>query len=188
MYEYETVHETYETKSMKLRNTWNHETHHENHKTQDTTKSSHETILSWWNLWLWILRNLWKRRNLEITKLMKAMKTMRRRNFNNYHKDLKPNTMNAMKPLSSAEAFLCCREAGEKEKESRGTMGSGTREETREAPVFSLFPSFLARFLFSIIAIFIGIPSGEPLQRREQWSLDSLAYVLPSLPLSRSFP
>ena len=27
MYEYETVHETYETKSMKLRNTWNHETH-----------------------------------------------------------------------------------------------------------------------------------------------------------------
>ena len=27
MYEYETVHETYETKFMKLRNTWNHETH-----------------------------------------------------------------------------------------------------------------------------------------------------------------
>ena len=52
-----------------------------------------------------------------------------------------------MKPLSSVEAFLCCREAGEKEKESRGTMGSGTREETREAPVFSLFPSLPARFL-----------------------------------------
>ena len=56
--------------------------------------------------------------------------------------------MNAMKPLSSVEAFLCCREAGEKEKESRGTMGDGTREETREAPVFSLFPSFPAHFLF----------------------------------------
>ena len=28
-------------------------------------------------------------------------------------------------------------------------MGSGTREETREAFVFSLFPSFPARFLFS---------------------------------------
>ena len=27
-------------------------------------------------------------------------------------------------------------------------MGSGTREETREAPFFSLFPSFPARFLF----------------------------------------
>ena len=27
MYEYETVHETYEAESMKLRNTWNHETH-----------------------------------------------------------------------------------------------------------------------------------------------------------------
>ena len=27
-------------------------------------------------------------------------------------------------------------------------MGSGTREETREAPVFSLFPSFPAHFLF----------------------------------------
>ena len=56
--------------------------------------------------------------------------------------------MNAMKPLSSAEAFLCCREAGEKEKESRGTTGSGTREETRKAPVFSLFPSLPARYLF----------------------------------------
>ena len=56
--------------------------------------------------------------------------------------------MNAMKPLSSAEAFLCFREAGEKGKESRGTMGSGKRGETREPPVFSLFPSFPARFLF----------------------------------------
>ena len=35
-----------------------------------------------------------------------------------------------MEPLSSAEAFLCCGEAGEEEKErARGTMGSGKREE-----------------------------------------------------------
>ena len=139
------IHET--TKHVKPRNSWNH-------KTQGTTKRFHETILSWWNLWLWNLRNLWKPRNLEITKLMKPMKTMR-------------------------EAFLCCREAEEKEKESRGTMGGGTREETREA-LLSIFRLLL---LF-----FIGIPSGEPLQSREQWILDSLAYVLPSLPFSRSFP
>ena len=90
MYEYETVHETYETKSMKLRNPWNHETHHENHKTQGTKKIFHETILSWWNLWLWNLQNLWKPRNLEITKLMKPMKAMRRRNFDNYVIPLRP--------------------------------------------------------------------------------------------------
>ena len=35
-----------------------------------------------------------------------------------------------MEPLSSAKAFLCYGEAGEKEKErARGTMGSGKREE-----------------------------------------------------------
>ena len=39
---------------------------------------------------------------------------MKRRNFDDYHIDLKPNTMNAMEALSFAEAFLCCREAGEK--------------------------------------------------------------------------
>ena len=51
-----------------------------------------------------------------------------------------------IKTLSSAEASLCCGEAGEKEKESaRGTMGR-----------------FPARFLFlSIIDILMGIPSGS---------------------------
>ena len=44
--------------------------------------------------------------------------------------------------LSSAEAFLCFGEAGEKEKESaRGTL----------FPAFSLFPSSPARFLFFFI-------------------------------------
>ena len=38
-------------------------------------------------------------------------------------------------------------------------MGRGKREEG-EAPAFSLFPSFAAS-CFSIIAIFIGIPSGS---------------------------
>ena len=47
--------------------------------------------------------------------------------------------------LSSAEASLCCREAGEKEK---------------EAPPPSLFPSSVA-FYVAIIAIFNGIPSGS---------------------------
>ena len=56
-------------------------------------------------------------------------------------------------PLSSAEASLCCGEAGEKEKESaRGMMGRGKREKL--FPAFFLFPSSPARFqFFSIIAI-----------------------------------
>ena len=69
--------------------------------------------------------------------------------------------MNAMKPLSSVEAFLCCREAGEKEKESRGTMGSGTREETREALVFSLFPSLPALSIFPLLLFLLGYPVGN---------------------------
>ena len=63
-------------------------------------------------------------------------------------------------PLPSSEACLCCGEAGEKEKESaRGTMGRGKREQRIFA--FSLFPSPPARFpfVFSIIAMFIEIPS-----------------------------
>ena len=40
MYEYETFHETYETKSTKLRNPWNHETH-------EITKSRAYEKLSW---------------------------------------------------------------------------------------------------------------------------------------------
>ena len=67
------------------------------------------------------------------------------------------------KPLSCpscAEASLCRREAGEKEKESaRGTMGRGKREER-----LSPFPSsHCARALsiFPLFAIFIGIASGN---------------------------
>ena len=56
--------------------------------------------------------------------------------------------------LSSPEASLCCGEAGEKAKKSRGVRW---------------FPSSPVRFLlFSISAIFVGIPRGEPLRRREQ--------------------
>ena len=66
--------------------------------------------------------------------------------------------------LSSAEAFLCSREAGEKEKESaRGTMGRG-----RTAPAFSLFPSSPARFLFFDCCYFYWETLREPLRRREQ--------------------
>ena len=79
--------------------------------------------------------------------------------------------------LSSAEASLCCREAREKEKESvRGTMGRGKREE-RPLPYNLCFSGRICGFvvlakpadylvpralsIFSIIAIFIGIPSGS---------------------------
>ena len=60
--------------------------------------------------------------------------------------------------LYSAEAFLCRREAGEKEKESaRGTMERGKKEE-RPFPS-SLIPRALS--FFFIIAIFGGIPRGS---------------------------
>ena len=63
--------------------------------------------------------------------------------------------------LSSAETSWCCGEAGEKEKESARARWEGEREK-RGSRTFSLFPSFPAHFLFfSIIAIFIGIPSGS---------------------------
>ena len=66
--------------------------------------------------------------------------------------------------LSSAEAFLCSREAGEKEKESaRGTMGRG-----KTAPAFSLFPSSPTRFLFFDYWYFYRDTQWEPLRRREQ--------------------
>ena len=49
---------------------------------------------------------------------------------------------------------------GERKRERAGHDGKG--EERREAPAVSLFPSFLARFLFlSIIDILMGIPSGS---------------------------
>ena len=66
--------------------------------------------------------------------------------------------------LSSAEAFLCSREAGEKEKESaRDTMGRG-----KTASAFSIFPSFPARFLFFDYCYFYWETQREPLRRREQ--------------------
>ena len=56
-------------------------------------------------------------------------------------------------PVSFVEASLCCREAGEKEKESaRGTVGRG------KSPL-PIVPRALS--IFSIIAIFIGILSGS---------------------------
>ena len=60
-------------------------------------------------------------------------------------------------PFSSAETFLCRREAGERKKAR--ARWEGKREEAR--PTFSLFPLSRFRLLFSIIAIFIGIPNGS---------------------------
>ena len=68
----------------------------------------------------------------------------------------------ALVSLSSAETSLCCGETGEREKESaRGTM-EGEREK-RGSRLFPLpiVPRALSFLLFSIIAIFIGIPGGS---------------------------
>ena len=66
-------------------------------------------------------------------------------------------SLNGAGSLSSAEASLCCGEAGDKEKESaRGTMGRGNREE--RLPPFPSSHRSPRAFYFSIIAIFIGIP------------------------------
>ena len=60
--------------------------------------------------------------------------------------------------LASAEASLYRREAVEREKEdTRGTMG----REKRTSEVFSSSHRPPRAFYFSIIAIFIGIPSGR---------------------------
>ena len=65
-----------------------------------------------------------------------------------------------LQPLSSVEASLCCRETGEKEKESAEERWEGEREKKG----FRLFPLPIIRRALSIftnIAIFIGIPSGS---------------------------
>ena len=60
--------------------------------------------------------------------------------------------------LASAEASLYRREVGEREKESaRGTMG----REKRRSQVFPSSHRPPRAFCFSVIAIFIGIPSGS---------------------------
>ena len=65
--------------------------------------------------------------------------------------------------LSSAKAFLCRREAREKEKESaRGTMGREKREETP-------FPSSLvprALSIFSLLLFLVGFPAGASAEER----------------------
>ena len=62
--------------------------------------------------------------------------------------------------LSSTEAFLCCREAGEKEKGStRGAMGRENREE--RLPPFPSSHRFSRAFYFLIFATFVWKPSGR---------------------------
>ena len=68
-----------------------------------------------------------------------------------------------METLSSTEACLFGREAGDKEKERAwGAMGKGSGD-------FSLFPSPLARFLFFDHCYFYWDTQREPLRRREPW-------------------
>lgn len=74
MYEYETFYETCETKSMNLRNLWNHEIHEiTKPKAYEKFSWNHSLhCLSWWNLLLRNLRNLYENHEtFKITKLMK---------------------------------------------------------------------------------------------------------------------
>ena len=69
--------------------------------------------------------------------------------------------------LSPPQRPLCVvGRSGEKEKESaRGTMGRGKREE--KLPPFPSSHRSPRAVYFLIIAIFIGMPCGGPLRRRE---------------------
>ena len=74
---------------------------------------------------------------------------------------------------------MCCRETWEKEKESAGDQWEGGREKKR----FRLFPLPIIRralSIFTIIAIFIGIPSGS-LCGGELESLNHRFYARPAV-------
>ena len=59
-------------------------------------------------------------------------------------------------------------------------MGSGTREETREAPFFSLFPSFPARFLFFDFMLFLlGYPARSLCRAESNEALIPYLYCRP---------
>ena len=68
-------------------------------------------------------------------------------------------------PLSSADASLRRREAGRKKKEARGALWEGEKEK----PFPSSYRPPRACY-FSIIAIFIEIPSGSLSEEREPLS------------------
>ena len=91
--------------------------------------------------------------------------------------------------LSPPQRLFCVVGRLGRKKKRAGARWEVEREKRQEGlPSFPSCHRSPRAIYFWIIAIFIGIPSGEPLHSREQWSFDSLAYVLPSLPLSRSFP
>ena len=69
--------------------------------------------------------------------------------------------------VSYAESSLCCGEAGEKKKKSRGARWEGERKK-RDLPAFSLFRSSPARFLFFDYCYFYRDTERETLQRREK--------------------
>ena len=84
--------------------------------------------------------------------------------------------------LSSAEASLWCREAGEREKKKAlGTMGRGKREKA--------FPSSPARYLFFDYCYFYRDTQGEPLRRREGSVIKPVVHLfLFTDPLASVFP
>ena len=62
--------------------------------------------------------------------------------------------------LSSAESSLCCGEAGEKKRKRAGHDGKG-KDRRQASPPFPSSHRPPRAFYFSIIAIFIGVPSGS---------------------------
>ena len=67
--------------------------------------------------------------------------------------------MSGTETLSSAEASLCCGEAGEKEKRGRGARREERKEKRGAFFLLPIVPRALS--IFSIIAIFVEISSGN---------------------------
>ena len=78
-------------------------------------------------------------------------------------------------PLSSAaEASLCCREAGEKEKDSaRGTMGRG-REKRGPFPL-PIVPRALS--IFRLLLLLLGYPAGASAEERAKFPIITREYL-----------
>ena len=77
--------------------------------------------------------------------------------------------------LSSAEAPFCRRKAGERGKESAEDDGKGKK---MKLPPFPSSHRPLRSCYFSIIAIFIGIPSGASAEKRGFVSLPIILYQI----------
>ena len=69
--------------------------------------------------------------------------------------------MNAMKPLSSVEAFLCCREAGERKREPGNDGKWHARRDKRGPRLFPLPIVPRALSIFRLLLFLLGYPVGN---------------------------